>query len=271
VTWIFAANAGFDLEALMVDWFDYWLKDAPNDVLSRAPVRLFVMGANVWRDEKEWPLARAQPTTFYLHSGGGANTLDGDGRLATTEPSVAPPDRFVCDPSNPVPTGARGGYSRTPSDQREIEQRRDVLVYTTAPLTTPIEVTGPVTVHLWAASSATDTDFTAKLVDVHPDGAARMLTDGILRARYRRGKTSPVLLTPDKAEEFIIDVGATSNVFAAGHRIRVEISSSNFPRFDRNPNTGAPFGTGAELLRAEQTVFHDAAHPSRILLPVVPK
>jgi putative CocE/NonD family hydrolase len=177
----------------------------------------------------------------------------------------------VYDPKQPVPTGARGGYSRTPADQRTVEQRRDVLVYTTAPLTAPIEVTGPIEVRLWAASSATDTDFTAKLVDVHPDGTARMLTDGILRARHRRGKTSLILLTPNKAEEFIIDAGATSNLFAAGHRIRVEISSSNFPRFDRNPNTGAPFGEGAELRQAQQTVFHDATRPSRIVLPIVSK
>jgi putative CocE/NonD family hydrolase len=264
----FGPNAGFDLESLMFDWFEYWLKDEPNRVLARAPVRLFVMGANVWRDEKEWPLARAAQTTFYLHSGGGANSLDGDGRLGTIEPSVSPPDRFVYDPSNPVPTGARGGYSRTPSDQREIERRRDVLVYSTPPLTAPIEITGPVTVHLWAASSATSTDFTAKLVDVYPDGTARMLTDGILRVRFRRGTTEP---DRNRPEQFTIDVGATSNLFATGHRIRVEISSSNFPRFDRNPNTGAVFGEGAELRQAQQTVFHDATRPSRMVLPIVPR
>jgi putative CocE/NonD family hydrolase len=267
----FGPAAGFDLDTLIAEWFDFWLKDAPTAVLSRPPVRLFVMGANIWRDEQEWPLARAVPTPFYLHSAGAANTLDGDGILSVASPSAEPPDRFVYDPWNPVPTGQRGGYSRLPTDQREIERRDDVLVYTTAPLAAPIETTGPIVAHVWAASSATDTDFTVKLVDVFPDGTARMLTDGILRARYRAGKTAPQLLTPGRAEALTIDVGATSNVFAAGHRIRIEISSSNFPRFDRNPNTGAPFGESAELRRAEQTVFHDRQRASHIVLPVVPR
>ena len=144
-----------------------------------------------------------------------------------------------------------------------------MLVYTTAPLATPMEVTGPIEVKLWASSSATDTDFTAKLVDVFPDGTARMLNDGILRARYRNGKATPAPLTPGQPVELTIDVGATSNLFAAGHRIRVEIASSNFPRFDRNPNTGTTFGESAQLLRAEQTVFHDRERPSRIVLPLV--
>jgi putative CocE/NonD family hydrolase len=265
----FGASAGFDLESLIADWFDFWLKDKPTGVLSRAPVHLFVMGANVWRDEQDWPLARAVPTPFYFHSDGGANTRDGNGALSESKPADERADRFVYDPWNPVPTGQRGGYSKTPSDQREVERRRDVLVYSSAPLTQPIEVTGPIEVRVWAASSATDTDFTAKLVDVFPDGTARMLSDGILRARYRRGRTSPVLLTPGQPEEIVIDTGATSNLFAAGHRIRVEISSSNFPRFDRNPNTGGTFGESAELLRAEQTIFHDAQRPSRIVLPIV--
>jgi len=267
----FGPGAGLDLERLILDWFGYWLKDAPTGVLARAPVRIFVMGINTWRDEQRWPLARAVPTSFHLHSGGGANTLDGDGRLSEPAPGDQPPDRYTYDPKRPVPTGSRGGYSRTPADQRDVERRSDVLVYTSAPLLSPIEVTGPIEMRLWAASSATDTDFTAKLVDVLPDGTARMLADGILRARYRRGKTAPALLTPGRAEEMVIDVGATSNVFAAGHRIRVEVSSSNFPRFDRNPNTGTSFGETAELRTADQTIYHDAQHPSRIVLPVVPR
>jgi putative CocE/NonD family hydrolase len=265
----FGPTAGFDLEALMYDWFDYWLKNAQTPGLSRAPVRLFVMGANVWRDEQEWPLARAVPTPFYFHSAGAANSLDGNGSLSHAKPGDEPPDRFVYDPWHPVPTGQRGGYSRTPSDQRGVEMRQDVLVYTSAPLETAVEVTGPIEVRLWAASSATDTDFTAKLVHVLPDGTARMLTDGILRARYRESKTRPVLLRPGQPEELRIDVGATSNLFGAGHRIRVEISSSNFPRFDRNPNTGAAFGTSSQLLRAQQVVFHDVRRPSHMVLPIV--
>ena len=267
----FGPQAGFDSEALIVEWFDYWLKNRPTGVLARAPVRLFVMGANTWRDEREWPLARAVNTPFYLHSGGRANTLGGDGTLGRTAPATEPPDRFTYDPAKPVPTGARGGYSRSPSDQREVEQRPDVLVYTSPVLDAPIEVTGPIPLELWAASSGTDTDFTAKLVDVQPDGTARALTDGVLRARYRRSKTTPVLLTPGQPELMTIDVGATSNVFLAGHRIRVEISSSNFPRFDRNPNTGAPFGESAELRVVTQTILHDTQHPSRLILPVVPR
>jgi hypothetical protein len=229
------------------------------------------MGANLWRDEQEWPLARATPTAFYLHSGGQANTLDGNGSLSETRPAEERADQFVYDPWNPVPTGQRGGYSRLPTDQREVEKRQDVLVYSTPPLTAPIEVTGPIEVRVWVASSATDTDVTAKLTDVFPDGTSRMLTDGILRARYRRSKTTPVLLTPGQAEEMVIDVGATSNLFLPGHRIRLEISSSNFPRFDRNPNTGTAFADSAELRRANQTVFHDAQKPSRLVLPIVRK
>jgi uncharacterized protein len=266
----FGPNAGFDQEALMIDWFDYWLKDRPTRVLDTPPVRLFVMGTNVWRNEQEWPIARAVNTSFYLHSGGNANTVQGDGQLNRSEPDREHPDRFTYEPSNPVPTGPKSAYSKTPSDQRDIEGRSDVLVYTSAPLPAAVEVTGPIEMRLWAASTATDTDFTAKLVDVLPDGTARMLNDGILRARYRRGKTTPVLLTPGQAEEMVIDVGATSNVFGVGHRIRLEISSSNFPRFDRNPNTGEPFGESDAMKAAEQRILHDRDHPSRIVLPIVP-
>ena len=258
----FGAQAGLDSQELIARWFGYWLQGGDRSIVEGAPVRIFVMGENRWRDEQEWPLARAHSTAYYL-SGGGA--------LASRPASHDAPDRFVYDPSNPVPTGAQNGYSRTPSDQRETEKRQDVLVYSTPPLPADVEVTGPISVTLWIASSARDTDFTAKLVDVFPDGTARALNDGILRARYREGKTRTVLLTPGQPTEMTIDVGATSNLFKAGHRIRVDISSSNFPRFDRNPNTGGVFGEDSELLRAEQTVFHDAGHPSRLVLPVVPR
>jgi uncharacterized protein len=267
----FGPDGGFDQEALMIEWFNHWLKGERNQVMERAPIRLFVMGANTWRDEQDWPLARAVPTAFYLHSTGAANSASGTGRLTPAPPDQEPPDRFTYDPKNPVPTGPRGGYSKIPSDQREVERRPDVLVYTSDPLTAPMEVTGPLEMRLWAASSATDTDFTAKLVDVLPDGTARMINDGIIRARYRGSRTTPVVLTPGRAEEFVIDVGATSNVFAAGHRIRVEISSSNFPRFDRNPNTGGRFGEDGTTRVAEQTIFHDQQRASRIVLPVVPR
>ncbi len=266
----FGPRAGMAAQELNERWFQYWLQGGDRAVVDGAPVRIFVMGDNEWRDEQEWPLARARQTSYYLGSGGHANTLDGDGRLSTTQPG-GEADRFTYDPWNPVPTGAAGGYSRTPADQRDVQKRRDVLVYSTPPLQQEIEVTGPLSVTLWIASSATDTDFTARLTDVFPDGTARALNDGILRARYRKSRTRPELLTPGEPAEITIDVGATSNVFKRGHRIRLDVSSSNFPRFDRNPNTGGTFGDDSRLLRAEQTIFHDAQHPSRVVLSVVPR
>jgi uncharacterized protein len=251
----FGANAAVDLGAIRADWFNCWLGDRGCDTLPRAPIRLFVMGENRWRDEFEWPLARARPTAFYLHSGGRANTLDGDGQLALSAPQDQPADRFVYDPWDPVPTGPARAYSRLPADQRAIEARHDVLVYSSEILKTDVEVTGPITATLWVASSAPDTDFTAKLVDVAPDGTARLLTDGILRMRYRNSNRVLELLTPDTPTEISIDVGVTSNLFKAGHRIRLEVSSSNFPRWDRNPNTGGPFARDSRLVRAAQTAF----------------
>ncbi len=267
----FGPQAGLDSQELMARWFDHWLKGGDASILQGAPVRIFVMGENRWRDEQEWPLVRAKATEYFLQSGGSANTLDGDGRLSTTAPRDQRADRFVYDPWDPVPTGALGGYSRIPADQRPIERRRDVLVYTTEPLAADLEVTGPITLKLWIASSARDTDFTGKVVDVFPDGTARALTDGILRTRYRESRTTPKMLTPNQPVELTIDLGATSNLFRAGHRIRLEVSSSNFPRFDRNPNTGGVFGEDAELRRAEQQVFHGASRPSRLIVPVVPR
>ncbi|MBA3271319.1 MAG: CocE/NonD family hydrolase, partial [Acidobacteria bacterium] len=267
----FGPGAGFDADGAMLGWFDYWLRGGSRAAVDAAPIRLFVMGENQWRDEQEWPLARARATAYFLHSDGNAATRNGDGRLDLTVPGDEPPDRYTYDPKDPVPTGASGGYSRAPTDRRTVEQRSDVLVYTSAPLAADLEVTGPLALTLWIASSARDTDFTGTLVDVFPDGTARALTDGILRARYRRGKTSPTLLTPGEPTEITIDLGATSNLFRAGHRIRLEVSSSNFPRFDRNPNTGGTFGEDRDVIRATQTILHDQSHPSRLVLPVVPR
>ena len=265
----FGPDAGFDADAAMIGWFDYWLRGGDRRAVDNAPIRLFVMGENRWRDEHEWPLARARSTPYYLRSGGHANTLTGDGRLEPVTPGQEPADRYAYDPNNPVPTGESGGYSRAPMDRRTVEQRADVLVYTSAPLPTDLEVTGPVSLTLWVTSNARDTDFTGTLVDVFPDGTARALSDGILRARYRNGKTAPSLLTPGQPTEITIDLGATSNVFRAGHRIRLEVSSSNFPRFDRNPNTGGVFGEDATVQVAQQTILHDTAHASRLMLPVI--
>jgi putative CocE/NonD family hydrolase len=264
-------------EMLQLRWFDYWLKGEENGILDEPPIRLFVMGENRWRTEQEWPLARAQYRPYYLHSGGAANTLRGDGTLSPEVPSDEPVDTYVYDPRNPVPT--RGGglccwQAALPPgayDQREVEARPDVLVYSTDPLEDDLEVTGPLEVHLWAATSAPDTDFTAKLVDVYPCGYARNVQDGIVRARYRASQEEARPVEPGVVYEYAIDLWSTSNVFLAGHRIRVEISSSSFPRYDRNPNTGQPVGEDAELRVATQTVLHDAGHPSHIVLPVIPR
>ena len=266
----FGRHNAVDIAAIRAQWFDCWLKNVGCRAPGEAPIRLFVMGANRWRDEHEWPLARSQPTAYYLHSAGGANSLHGDGRLTREQPGDEPPDRFVYDPWDPVPTGPSRAYSRLPADQRDIESRHDVLVYTSEPLDAPVEVTGPISATLWVSSSARDTDFTVKLVDVFPDGTARLLTDGILRTRYRNSSTRLELLEPGLPTELTINAGVTSNVFKPGHRIRIEVSSSNFPRWDRNPNTGGPFGEETELLRATQTIFHDRDRPSRIILPIIP-
>lgn len=265
---------------LQLQWFDYWLKGEPGPgshaAVAGQPVRIFVMGANRWRDEQEWPLSRARLTPFYLASRGRANSLDGDGRLQGSQPRGTRPDQYVYDPTNPVPTD--GGavccnprvFPWGPFDQRTVEKRRDVLVYTSAPLKRPLEVTGPVRVVLYVSTSQFDTDFTAKLVDVFPDGRAINLTDGILRLRYRESLEKPVLAHPEQVYPISIDAGVTSNEFGQGHRIRLEVSSSNFPRFDRNPNTGRPVADEKEFRRASQTIFHDRPRPSHLLLPVVP-
>jgi len=248
------------------------LDGKPQDV--ETPVRIFVMGTNVWRDEYEWPLARTRWVKTYL-SGGNANTVNGNGELSFAPPtSNAPVKRFVYDPTYPVPT--RGGsilYSKDcgPMDQREIESRPDVLVFTSEILSEDLEVTGPVIMKLFASSSAMDTDFTAKLVDVYPDGRTMSVCDGIIRARYRDGFEKPKRLIPCKVYEFTIDLWVTSNVFLKGHHLRLEISSSNFPRFDRNPNTGHEFGIDAELRVAKQSVYHSKQYPSRLILPVIPR
>ncbi|HIC88342.1 MAG TPA: CocE/NonD family hydrolase [Anaerolineae bacterium] len=264
-------------EEVQLRWFDYWLKGEENGIMDEPPMRIFVMGDNQWRTEYEWPLARTQYVPYYLHSSGAANSLHGDGMLSPEKPSDEPVDTYVYDPRNPVPTHGgglccwRAALAPGAFDQRDIEARPDVLVYTTPPLADDVEITGPIKVHLWAATSAPDTDFTAKLVDVSPDGYARNVQDGIIRARYRESFDEARLVTPGEVYEYVIDLAATSNVFKAGHRIRIEISSSNFPRFDRSLNTGHPVGQDTELRMATQTILHDASHPSHIVLPIIPR
>jgi uncharacterized protein len=275
-----ATSAIIDLPGLHLKWFDHWLKGKANGIMDEPPVRIYVMGENRWRSEQEWPLARTAWTKFYLHSGGAANTAKGDGRLDTTTPDAAePPDSYVYDPRNPVPTvggptvqpGTGVGANAGPKEQARVEARDDVLVYSTPPLEREVEVTGPISAYLFATSSAPDTDWTVKLVDVHPDGSAYSLTDGICRARYRHGMNHVDLLEPGKIYPYEIDLQSTSNVFKAGHRIRVQVSSSNFPRFSRNLNTGGSIGLDSDLQSASQQILHAGEHASYILLPVIPR
>lgn len=275
-----ATSAIIDLAGLHLKWFDHWLKGKSNGFMDEPPVRIYVMGDNQWRSELEWPLARTVWTKFYLHSGGGANTRGGDGRLDTAAPDTTEPhDSYVYDPNDPVPTvggptvqpGTGVGANAGPKDQARVESRTDVLVYSSSALEKEIEVTGPITACIIATSSAVDTDWTVKLVDVHPDGRAYSVADGICRARYRNGNERADFLEPGKAYEYEIDLQSTSNVFKVGHRIRVQVSSSNFPRFSRNTNTGGLIGSETELKPARQTILHNAEHASFVRLPVIPR
>jgi putative CocE/NonD family hydrolase len=262
----FGPQSSAPVRAMQLEWLDHWLKGRESPMLSELPVRLFVMGSNEWRSERGWPIARAKSVRLYLAA---------KGALAGTAPKADAPDHFVYDPANPAPT--RGGavccnpavFPWGPMDQRYLETRSDILSYTSSALKKDMEVTGPIRVILYAATSAPDTDFTAKLVDVFPDGRALNLTDGILRLRYRESLEKPVLATPGQIYEIHIDAGVTSNVFLKGHQIRLEISSSNFPRFDRNPNTGRPIADETELRKASQTIYHDRARASHLLLPMI--
>jgi putative CocE/NonD family hydrolase len=296
----FGPEAAIAFNELRLRWFDRWLKGIDNGIDREPPVRLFVMGGGDahktpegrvfvggrWRDEQEWPLARAQATPYYLHAGGG---------LSPERPvGAAEPTRFLFDPRHPVPTiggnvssegtlmfrGAADQRCRPEfwlcEDRKPLSARNDVLVFQTPPLDRDMEVTGRLVVKLWAASSAPDTDFTAKLVDVYPPnadfpaGLDLNVADSIVRARYRNGLEKAELMVPGRVYEFTIEMYPTALVFQKGHRIRLDISSSNFPRFDVNPNTGEPLNDHRRWAIAENAVYHDAAHPSHIVLPVVP-
>jgi len=277
----FGADAPFDENAVILDWYDYLFLGKQNEFANGKPVKIFVMGKNEWRFEDEWPLKRAKESSLFLHSWGGkANSVAGDGMLSAGKqlPDNDPPDTYIYDPANPVPTV--GGplccdpqhLPGGPRDQRDVEKRSDVLVYSTGPLEQDVEVTGPVTLDLYASTSAADTDFTGRLVDVAPDGTAINLTEGILRARFRESTTGAAKpITPGQIYEYKIDLWSTSNVFLKGHRIRLEVSSSNFPRFDRNLNTRKDAATSTEMVKATNTIYHDAQHPSALILPVVTK
>jgi putative CocE/NonD family hydrolase len=272
----FGEKAPFDMNEMFLRWYDWLLKGEANGVQKEKPVKIFVMGRNEWREADDWPLARAKSTRYFLHSATAANGLAGAGTLSTSVPAEEKPDQYVYDPADatptiggplccdPLPTGIG------PQDQRPAEARPDVLVYTTPAFAKDTEITGPVSLDLYVSSSAVDTDFTGKLVDVWPDGFAQNLTEGILRMRYRNSQERVELANPGEVYRITVDLWATSNVFLAGHKLRLEVSSSNFPRFDRNLNTGEDQARSTRMIKATNVVYHDKGHPSALILPVLP-
>jgi putative CocE/NonD family hydrolase len=272
----FGPNAEFQEQEFTVEWYDYLFKGVQNQFAKEKPVKLFVLGANEWREEDDWPLPQARNTKYFLHSAGSANSSKGSGGLSTKAPAAEPFDHYVYDPATPVPTVGGPLCCDSPHwepgarDQRALEEREDVLIYSTPALEQDMEVTGPVTLELYAKSSVIDTDFTAKLVDVGPDGFAQNLTEGIVRARYRDSQEKPDFMKPGEVYKFNIDLWATSNVFRKGHILRLEVSSSNFPRFDRNLNTGNDSSHARKYVTANNAIYHDKEHPSALVVPVIP-
>ncbi|GEM_PF-75041 len=262
-----AQLANVDLE---IRWFDYWLKGKQNGINKTSPWRLFVMGDNRWRNEREWPLKRTQQKSLYFTSTKGANTPAGDGRLEWQKPTALGTDLYTYDPKNPVPSLHGPGLQTSTTDQRPLANRQDVLVYQSEPLTERLEVTGNATVELFAASSAPDTDFFARLIDVAPDGMARDVSLGMVRARYRDGLEQPALIEPGDVVKYTITMNPTSNAFLPGHRIRLDVTSSDFPNYDRNHNTPADQNSDGELRTAKQTVYHGGIQATRIILPWIP-
>jgi len=272
----FGDKLPFDVEEVTLRWYDGLLKAKRNGLDHEKPVKIFVMGQNDWREEDDWPLERAKPTRYYLRSTKPANGLEGGGVLSTAAPAEEKPDQYVYDPSDatptiggplccePLPTGIG------PEDQRPAEARSDVLVFSSPAFTEKTEVTGPISLDLYVSSSAVDTDFTGKLVDVWPNGFAQNLTEGILRLRYRNSQEKPELGNPGEIYHINVDLWATSNVFLPGHKLRLEVSSSNFPRFDRNLNTGENQARATRMIKATNIVYHDKSRPSALVLPIVP-
>ncbi len=257
-------DARFGYYDLYLRWFDHWLKGIDNGVTNMPKVRVYVMGANRWRTADEWPLPGTRFTKYFLHSGGKANTGSGDGILSPEEPGSEKPDAFSYDPMNPVP------MSQNRVDEAEILKRPDVLVYTTPPLEKPVEVTGPLQAVLSVSSSAKDTDFIVRLLDVDADGKAFLLARAVLRTRYREGFNKKVWMSPGKTYQLSIDLHGTGNQFAAGHRIRVEVSSSGFPTYARNLNTGGDNYRDTRSVVAKNEIHHSAGEASYMLLPIVP-
>lgn len=272
----FGPQARYAYRDLQLRWFDHYLLGKNNGVDTLPHIDDFVMGDNVWRQENEWPLARQHLTKFYIASDGHAQTSNGDGALDSVPPAAgtAAADTFTYDPADPTPYLI---------DSRELEEslnedytllnatRRDALVFTSAPLTRPLEVTGEMTARVWAATDRHDTDWTIMLLDVFPDGHAERVQDGLVRARFRNSMSRPVPVVPGRAYAYDIDVWFTSMVFQAGHRLRVSIASALFPKYDRNLNTNGNYERDTTFVVAHQRVLHDAAHPTHITLPVIPR
>jgi putative CocE/NonD family hydrolase len=273
----FGPAAKLDLEEIMLRWYDHLLRGVENEIEKEKPVKIFVMGKNLYQEEDDWPPNRARVSRFYLHSAGNANSLRGDGTLSELAPQSEKADHLLYDPANPVPT--MGGIlccdsahlMSGPHDQRPVESRVDVLVYSTPEFKEDCEVTGPVSAEIYASSSAVDTEFTSKLVDVWPSGFAQNLAEGILRARFRNSQEKAEFMNPGEIYKLNIDLWGTSNVFLRGHRLRLEISSSNFPRFDRNLNSGEDPAHATRWVKATNTIYHDSEHPSALILPLVPQ
>jgi putative CocE/NonD family hydrolase len=264
-------DARKDFWTLYLKWYAYWLKGERNGITDMPHVQYYLMGRNEWRSAEAWPIPGTEFRRYYLHSGGAANSRYGNGSLSTSTPDHdEPSDTYVYDPGSPVPTGTGPGLPEGFFDQSRVEMRHDVLVYTSEPLKDGIEVTGPIMARIYASSSAKDTDFTAKLVDVYPDGRAFNIQDGILRARYREGFNKKVWMKPGEVYAIDVSLDASSNYFTAGHRIRLEVSSSNFPRFDRNLNTGGNNFDETDWQVAHNSVHHSKDAASYLLLPIVP-
>jgi putative CocE/NonD family hydrolase len=272
----FGDKLPFDLEEVTLRWYDSLLKGIVNGLDHEKSVKIFVMGKNHWREEDDWPLERAKATRYYLRSTTPANGLQGGGTLSTAAPAEEKPDQYVYDPNDAVPT--IGGplccqplpTGVGPQDQRSAEARGDVLVFSSLAFTQNTEVTGPISLDLYVSSSAVDTDFTGKVVDVWPNGFAQNLTEGILRLRYRNSPERPELGNPGEIYHITVDLWATSNVFLPGHKLRLEVSSSNFPRFDRNLNTGEDQARGTHMIKATNVIYHDKSRPSALVLPILP-
>jgi len=260
---------------VILDWYDNLFKGTHNQFATDRPVKLFVMGVNEYRQEDDWPPPESQYVKYFLHSRGKANSLRGNGWLSISAPKAEPPDSYLYDPGNPAPSVggplccAQELIEPGPRDQRSVESRDDVVIYSIGPLQQDLNVTGPVKAILFVKSTAVDTDFTGKLVDVAPDGFAMNVAEGILRMRYRDSREHSSLMNPGQVYQITLDLWATSNVFLRGHTLRLEISSSNFPRFDRNLNTGDEISSGRRFVSATNTILHDEQHPSALVLPII--